>query len=118
MRIFCSVFLQLVKHLYFAVRHNDSEKVDLLLAAGADQNAKVDGTDVTPKEEAKRRKCYLILKQLAAKAPQTEDYEEPDYWDMPTIEDLRLLFKVRFLPFSGCDVRHSICDKQLTKSKN
>lgn len=86
--------LQLVKHLYLAIRHQDSEKVDLLLAAGADQNTQVHGTDVTPREEAKRRKCYLILKQLVAHAPPPEPYEQPDYWDMSTIEDLRCLFKV------------------------
>lgn len=85
---------QLGKHLYLAVRHQDSEKVDLLLAAGADQNMRVDGTDVTPREEAKRRKNYLILRQLVAKKPPSEPYEQPDYWDMTTIEDLRLLFKV------------------------
>ncbi|KAF2367448.1 Ankyrin repeat-containing domain [Trinorchestia longiramus] len=84
----------LVKHLYLAVRHTDPEKVEALLSAGADQFTRVEGTDVTPREEAKRRKSFSILKLMVARSQLTHTYEEEfDFWNMPAIEDLRVLFK-------------------------
>ncbi|XP_076045342.1 uncharacterized protein LOC143027732 isoform X6 [Oratosquilla oratoria] len=80
----------LLKHLYFAVRHNDAEKVAKLLAAGADQFARVDGTEVNPREEAKRRGFYEILRQMASLAKKKPRPEEDK---IIAIEDVFRLFE-------------------------
>lgn len=86
-----SFWVQLQKHLYLAVRHNDEEKVLRLLAAGADQFAEVEGTGLNPREEAMRQRHYPILRQmvaLAKKEPRTEDDK------IIALEDVYKLFEV------------------------
>ena len=86
---------QLIKPLYLAIRHQDSEKIAALLTAGADQDAHVEGTDVTPRLESIRRKHYPTVRQLVAyKMATTQPSEEPDLWDLPYIEDMQCLFQV------------------------
>ncbi|KAK8375280.1 hypothetical protein O3P69_020329 [Scylla paramamosain] len=82
----------LLKHLYLAVRHNDQEKVVRLVTAGADQFAVLAGTDLAPRDEAKRQKNFPVLRQLVALAPKKgeEDKEEG-----PGLEDIYRLFDSR-----------------------
>lgn len=97
--------LQLQKHLYLAVRHNDADKVARLLAAGADQFAEVEGTGMNPREEAMRQKHYPILRQmvaLAKKEPRPEDDK------IIALEDVYKLFEVsgikrNVLQFAICE---------------
>ncbi|XP_068219711.1 uncharacterized protein [Palaemon carinicauda] len=88
----------LLKHLYFAVRHNDADKVVRLVMAGADQFAEVEGTGVNPREEAKRRGFYDILRQMAAlveKKPKHEDDKTV------VVEDIYRLFEDAIITEDG-----------------
>ena len=80
-----------MKHLYFAVRHNDSQKVEWLLKAGADQFAEVEATGINPREEAKRRRLYPILRQMVS---YDRMQPKPEITRIIPIEDVFRLFDV------------------------
>lgn len=82
-----------MKHLYFAVRHNDENKVESLLRAGADQTAELYGTGVTPREEAKRRRYYSILKKMVSLAP-SKSLAKSSKEELVALEDIGKLFEV------------------------
>ena len=93
------LLLQLLKHLYFAVRHNDVDKVECLLKAGADYTAEVNGTGTTPRDEAKRRKHYKILKKMLSLYPREKLTNNRD--DYLAIEDVSRLFEVNIVFFNS-----------------
>ncbi|XP_066980457.1 uncharacterized protein [Macrobrachium rosenbergii] len=88
----------LLKHLYFAVRHNDADKVVRLVMAGADQFAEVEGTGVNPREEAKRRGFYDILRQMAALVEKKPKHEEDK---TVVLEDIYKLFEDAIITEDG-----------------
>ncbi|KAK7081159.1 hypothetical protein SK128_026336 [Halocaridina rubra] len=79
----------LLKHLYFAVRHNDADKAVRLVTAGADQFAEVEGTGVSSREEAIRRGFYDVLRQMAALVEKKPRQEEDK---IIALEDIHTLF--------------------------
>ena len=79
--------------MYFAVRHNDSQKVEGLLKAGADQFAEVEATGINPRQEAKRRKLYPILRQMVSF---DRLQPRPEKCRVIPIEDVFRLFDVSF----------------------
>lgn len=87
------LYLQLLKHLYIAVRHANESDVESLLKMGVDANNILPGTETTPKQEAKRKKHYTILKKINEYCPRKRNLKFHQQ-EIAALEDIKYLFEV------------------------